>query len=102
MTRKFNVQLGVTQVGDGADIFAKVHQLMSTPEKGNEEQDNEKKDQLVADRVALYAMVRAGYAPDRIELMRFSWWTNLPAMSSVVSPSELQYARHLSSAAKPS
>ena len=60
-TRLFRVRLGVTQVADRADIFAKVHQLFSTPAKSNEEQ-KEEKDELVADHVALYAMVRAGYA----------------------------------------
>jgi Peptidase family M48 len=62
-TRLFKIRLGVTQVGDRADVFAKVHQFMSTPAKDNEPEENEEKDQLVADHVALYAMVRAGYAP---------------------------------------
>jgi len=39
--------------------------LLSTPAKPEEEQDTEEKDQLVADHVALYALVRAGYAPER-------------------------------------
>ena len=64
MTRMFKIQLGVTQVGDRADIFTKVHKLLSTPVKENEEGDNEKKDQMVADQVALYAVIRAGYAPE--------------------------------------
>jgi len=63
MTREFRIRLGVTAVTDRADIFAKVHQFFSTPPKDEELQDNERKDQLIADRVALYAMVRAGYAP---------------------------------------
>jgi len=63
-TRSFRLRLGVTQVGDRADIFAKVHQFMSTPSKKNEEEDKEEKDQLVADHVALYAMLRAGYVPE--------------------------------------
>jgi WD40 repeat protein len=64
VTRSFRIRMGVTQVGDRADIFAKVHKWMSTPAKDSEDQDTEKKDQLAADHVALYAMVRAGYAPD--------------------------------------
>jgi WD40 repeat protein len=64
MTRAFRIRLGVTQVGDRADIFAKVHQFFSTPAKPKENEDTERKDQLSADRVALYAMVRAGYAPE--------------------------------------
>ena len=62
-TRLLRLRLGITQVTDRADIFAKVHLAFSTPPKSNEEEDKEKKDQLVADRVSLYAMVRAGYAP---------------------------------------
>jgi hypothetical protein len=64
MTRAFKIRLGVTQVGDRADIFAKVHQFFNTPEKKNESQNTEERDQLIADRVALYAVVRAGYAPE--------------------------------------
>jgi len=64
MTRAFRIRLGVTQVGDRADIFAKVHQFFSTPAKPKENEDTERKDQLSADRVALYAVVRAGYAPE--------------------------------------
>jgi hypothetical protein len=63
VTRSFRIRLGVTQVGDRADIFAKVHKWMSTPAKESEEQDTERKDQLAADHVAMYAVVRAGYAP---------------------------------------
>jgi WD40 repeat protein len=63
-TRDLRIRLGVTAVGDRADIFAKVHQFFSTPAKPKENEDTERKDQLSADRVALYAMVRAGYAPE--------------------------------------
>ena len=63
LTRAMRIRLGVTQVGDRADIFAKVHLFFSTPAKEGEEKDREKVDQLIADRVALYAMVAAGYAP---------------------------------------
>jgi WD40 repeat protein len=63
-TRLFRIRLGVTQVGDRADVFAKVHQFMSTPAKDTEPEENEEKLQLVADHVALYAMLRAGYAPE--------------------------------------
>ena len=62
-TRLLRIRLRVTIVTDRADIFARVHQLFSTPPKPDEPETNEEKDQLVADRVALYAMVRAGYAP---------------------------------------
>jgi WD40 repeat protein len=61
MTREFR-RIGITQVGDRADIFAKVHQLMNTPSKADDKHDE--KGELTADRVAVYAMVRAGYAPE--------------------------------------
>lgn len=63
LTRSLRIRLGVTQVTDRADIFTKIHLFFSTPPKQAEEQDKEKIDQLIADRVALYAMVRAGYTP---------------------------------------
>lgn len=62
-TRAFRVRLGVTQVSDRADILARIHQLFSTPRKMYEVDDTEDKREILADRVALYAMVRAGYAP---------------------------------------
>jgi WD40 repeat protein len=64
LTRVFKVRLGVTQLGDRADVFAKVHQMMSTPAKSNEGDFSEEKDQMVADQVALYAMVQAGYSAE--------------------------------------
>ena len=64
MTRNLRIRLGVTQIGDRADVFAKVHKLFSTAAKPSEERDTEEKDQLVADRAAMYALVRAGYAPE--------------------------------------
>ncbi len=63
-TRTFRIRLGVTQVTDRADIFARVHQMLSTPWKPAEGEAKEDKDQLLADHAALYAMVRAGYAPE--------------------------------------
>ena len=63
LSYEFKVRLGVTQVGDGPDIFAKLHQFFNTPEKPAEIEQNESKDEIVADHVALYAIVRAGYAP---------------------------------------
>ncbi len=55
LTRSFRIRLGITQVGDRADIFAKVHLFFSTPAKSNEEQDSGSKDELVADHVGMYA-----------------------------------------------
>ena len=64
MTYWFKVRMGVTGVGDRADVFAKVHQFLSTPAKENESEKKETLDEIVADHVALYALVRAGYAAE--------------------------------------
>jgi Putative Zn-dependent protease, contains TPR repeats len=64
MTRVLKIRLGVTQVNDRADVFAKVHQMMSTPAKSNEGESSEEKGQISADQVGLYAMVQAGYAAE--------------------------------------
>jgi hypothetical protein len=61
MTRLLKIRIGVTSVSDRADVFQTVHRFLSTPPKENEEEGNETKDELVADHVALYAMVRAGF-----------------------------------------
>jgi WD40 repeat protein len=80
--------LGVTQVGDRADVFEKVHQLYENgarkPWKGNADAEDK---QQVADQVAVYAMARAGFAPhafvdfwDRFQQTHGkggSWFSNL-------------------------
>jgi WD40 repeat protein len=65
-TRLLRVRLGITQVTDRADIFAKVHLFMDSPAKAQEEESEEKeeKGELVADAMGLYALVRAGYAAE--------------------------------------
>jgi WD40 repeat protein len=62
ITRIFRLRLGITQVTDRADIFAKVHLMLNTPPKDVEEAPKNDKNELVADRVALYAIAKAGYA----------------------------------------
>jgi WD40 repeat protein len=56
--------LGVTEVGDRADIYDKVQRVFDKqgrkPFKISEQGDG---DQYVADQVALFAMARAGFAP---------------------------------------
>jgi WD40 repeat protein len=63
MTARLRELLGVTQVGDRADVFEKFHEVLENegrkPGRGGEEEDK----QYTADQVALYAMARAGYAP---------------------------------------
>lgn len=62
ITRTFRLRLGITQVTDRADIFAKVHLMFDTPSKDTEAVPRDDKNELVADRVGLYMMARAGYA----------------------------------------
>ena len=64
MTYLFRVRMGVTEVGDRADVFAKVHRFLSTPAKDIEAEENETKKETVADHVALFALVKAGYAAE--------------------------------------
>ncbi len=65
MTQAFRQQLGVTAVTDRADIFARFHQLIATPPKKHASDDSKAEDrnQDIADQVAIYAMMRAGYQP---------------------------------------
>lgn len=63
MTQMFKIRMGVSEVGDRADVFAKVHLFLSTPAKGGESDEQETRNELVADHVAIYALVRAGYNP---------------------------------------
>jgi hypothetical protein len=64
MTQEFGQRLGVTSVTDRADIFARFHQLIDTPPKhasDNSKASDQKQD--IADQVAIYALMRAGYHP---------------------------------------
>ena len=58
--------LGVTSVGDRADVFAKYQRLMDAREHEkhpkNDEDSDEKQDE--ADRIAVYAAANAGYRPE--------------------------------------
>jgi len=63
-SRAFRARLGVTAVSDRADIFAKLHQLMNTPPKRYEKDVSDDDREVLADRVALYELVRAGYSPE--------------------------------------
>ena len=55
--------LGVTKVGDRADVFEKVHLLIENEGRIPAHRERGEEKQYVADQVALYAMARAGYAP---------------------------------------
>ncbi len=66
ITRELRVLLGVTEVHDRQDVFRRYHELQESyrrdPEKVAKLQ--QEKDQIVADRVGLYATAAAGYDPD--------------------------------------
>jgi len=63
MTARLREVLGVTQVGDRADVFEKFHLLLENEARKSGRGGDEEDKQYVADQVALYAMARAGYAP---------------------------------------
>jgi Peptidase family M48 len=62
ITRAFREVLHVIQVGDRQDIFDKWNRLMDNAARGKDHSEKrEQQEQLIADRIALYAMARAGY-----------------------------------------
>jgi len=67
MSRDFRLVLGVTQVGDRKDILEKWNQFLDSAQKKSAKfsEKREQQEQLIADRVAVYAMTRAGYQPTR-------------------------------------
>lgn len=67
ITREFKRVLGVTEVNDRKDIFDKWNRLLDTAatKSAKHGEKREQKEQFIADRIALYAMARAGYQPSR-------------------------------------
>lgn len=67
MTRIFHTVLGVQSVGDRKDLLEKWNQILDKAgtKEYKESERREEQEQLIADRVALYAMARAGYDPTR-------------------------------------
>jgi WD40 repeat protein len=67
MSARLRKVLGVTQVGDRADVYAKYHQLMDNwrrkPEALQESEKEEHREQVTADLIAMHAVARAGYSP---------------------------------------
>ncbi len=67
ITRQFKDVLGVTQVTDRQDIFAKYNQLVENarrkPGAFRHADNHEDKDQIVADQIGLFAVASAGYDP---------------------------------------
>jgi WD40 repeat protein len=64
-TRILKAELNVRSVTSREDVIEKVQLSLNAPEKdgANESEDEAEKDELVADRVGIYALIKAGYAP---------------------------------------
>lgn len=60
-------QLGMTSIGDRQDIFEKWNHFKDNRRKVKQHEDfsDEEAEQVVADRIGLYAVARAGYDPNR-------------------------------------
>jgi len=63
MTRRFREVLGVTQVGEGADVPDKYHQYLENILRKPSRGESEQKEQGAADQVGLFAAFRTGYSP---------------------------------------
>lgn len=66
VTLRFDKLMHVKTLGDRADVFDKFERLLNIPETDASQlnQDDQQRDELLADKVGLYAMIRAGYAPE--------------------------------------
>ena len=64
-TRQFKSRMNVTTLGSQEDLDDKLQLLLNVApkESADESEDDQEKDELLADRVGLYAMAKAGYAP---------------------------------------
>ncbi|MGD0358182.1 MAG: M48 family metalloprotease [Terracidiphilus sp.] len=64
-SRLFKARMNLTSLGSQEDINDKLQQLLNVHMKQNENLSDKQldDDELLADRVGMYAMVRAGYAP---------------------------------------
>jgi predicted Zn-dependent protease len=69
VTRMFRKALNVTQVGDRNDIFQKWNQFQDNWAKKHAswgDFEREEDEQQIADRIGLFAMMRAGYRPSHL------------------------------------
>ena len=64
-TRQFQKHLGITSLGDRNDVLTKFFLNLNSASKFRDEldQNEAEKDELHADSVGIYALMRAGYAP---------------------------------------
>lgn len=63
-TRQLKAMLNITTVSSREDVQDKVQMLLNAPwkDRADQSEDEEEKDELLADRVGLYALIKAGYA----------------------------------------
>jgi hypothetical protein len=68
VTLRLEKLLGVHSVGGQADIEDKLQRLLNAPStNGSEPKPGDRdKDEMIADRVALYALIKAGYIPEAL------------------------------------
>jgi WD40 repeat protein len=67
----FHQVLGVTSLGDRADVLAKYNQVIeNVGRRRPARRSDSEQEQLIADQAAVYAMARAGYSPAAFE----SFW----------------------------
>jgi hypothetical protein len=66
VTLRLNKLMHVKTLGDQADVADKFARLLNVPETDASQlnADDEKRDDLLADQVGLYALIRAKYAPE--------------------------------------
>ncbi len=66
VTRRLDKLMHVRTLGDQADVTDKFERLLNVPQTDASQlnPDEEKRDDLLADQVGLYAMIKAKYAPD--------------------------------------
>jgi WD40 repeat protein len=64
-TREFKSRMNVTSMGNRGDLEDKLQLLLNVARKDSteESEDEQEKDELMADHVGLYAMTKAGYSP---------------------------------------
>ena len=67
LTRALQNVLGVDQLGDRKDVQEKWNRLLdlAATKRWADNQKREESEQLIADRIAIYAMARSGYQPSR-------------------------------------
>ena len=66
ITLRLREMLGVRELGDQADVGDKFQRLlnMPIPESARFSESDEENDEVLADRIAIYALIKAGYDPE--------------------------------------